>query len=200
VDGHAGLKHALKHWDDVRVQRCTTHKLENLRTHRPRRAQAELKRDYHRLLYAADNLAARAAYDAFVKKWSARCPAVAKSLEEAGLELLTFSDVPKAMWQSLRTTNTVENLNREFRRRTKTQASFGTEDAALIVLYGLVALRAHPAAEDRRPSPAPVVPREGMAEKWRKSVEWSTVQQPVTPSKQFPQDAGRIPVRGLNSV
>jgi putative transposase len=98
-----------------------------------------MKRDYHRLLYAADGLAARAAYDAFVKKWSALCPAVAKSLEEAGLELLTFYDFPKAMWKSLRTTNTVENLNREFRRRTKTQASFGTEDAALIVLYGLVA-------------------------------------------------------------
>lgn len=36
-------------------------------------------------------------------------------------------------------TNTLENLNREFRRRTTTQASFGTEDAALTVLYGLVA-------------------------------------------------------------
>jgi len=121
------------------VQRCTTHKLENLRTHCPRHAQAEMKRDYHRLLYAADGLAARAAYDAFVKKWATLCPAVAKSLEEAGLELLTFYDFPKAMWKSLRTTNTVENLNREFRRRTKTQASFGTEDAALIVLYGLIA-------------------------------------------------------------
>ena len=139
VDGNAGLKHALKQWDGVRVQRCTTHKLENLRTHCPRHAQAEMKRDYHRLLYAADGLAARAAYDAFVKKWSTLCPAVAKSLEEAGLELLTFYDFPKAMWKSLRTTNTVENLNREFRRRTKTQASFGTEDAALTVLYGLVA-------------------------------------------------------------
>ncbi len=116
-----------------------TLQLENLRTHCPRHAQAEMKRDYHRLLYAADGLAARAAYDAFVKKWSALCPAVAKSLEEAGLELLTFYDFPKAMWKSLRTTNTVENLNREFRRRTKTQASFSTEDAALIVLYGLVA-------------------------------------------------------------
>lgn len=139
VDGNAGLKHALKQWDGVRIQRCTTHKLENLRTHCPRHAQAEMKRDYHRLLYAADGLAARAAYDAFVKKWSTLCPAVAKSLEEAGLELLTFYDFPKAMWKSLRTTNTVENLNREFRRRTKTQASFGTEDAALTVLYGLVA-------------------------------------------------------------
>ena len=139
VDGNAGLKKALERWEGVRVQRCTTHKLANLKAHCPKHAQAEMKRDYHRLLYAADGLAARAAYDAFVKKWATLCPAVAKSLAEAGLELLTFYDLPKVMWKSLRTTNTLENLNREFRRRTKTQASFGTEDAALIILYGLVA-------------------------------------------------------------
>lgn len=139
VDGHAGLKKALERWDGVRVQRCTTHKLVNLKAHCPTHAQAEMKRDYHRIVYAADGLAARAAFDAFVKKWTTLCPAVAKSLEEAGLELLAFYAFPKAMWKSLRTTNTLENLNREFRRRTKTQASFGTEDAALIILYGLVA-------------------------------------------------------------
>jgi putative transposase len=111
----------------------------NLKAHCPKHAQAEMKRDYHRIVDAADGLAARAAYDAFVKKWATLCPAVAKSLEEAGLELLTFYDFPKAMWKSWRTTNTLENLNREFRRRTKTQASFGTEDAAVIILYGLVA-------------------------------------------------------------
>lgn len=55
-----------------------------------RHTQAEMKRDYDRLLYATDGLAARAAYDAFMKKWSTLCPAVAKSLDEAGLELLTF--------------------------------------------------------------------------------------------------------------
>lgn len=43
------------------------------------------------------------------------------------------------MWKSLRTTNALENLNREFRRRTKTPASFGTEAAAITLLYGLVA-------------------------------------------------------------
>jgi transposase-like protein len=55
------------------------------------------------------------------------------------VRLLTFYEFPKTMWKSLRTTNTLENLNREFRRRTKTQASFGTEAAALTLLYGLVA-------------------------------------------------------------
>lgn len=139
VDGNAGLKNALARWDGVRVQRCTTHKLENLLAHCPRHAQAEMKRDYDRIIYATDGLTARAAYDAFVQKWSTLCPAVATSLEEAGLELLTFYAFPKAMWKSLRTTNTLENLNREFRRRTKTQASFSTEAAALTLLYGLVA-------------------------------------------------------------
>lgn len=43
------------------------------------------------------------------------------------------------MWISLRSTNALENLNREFRRRTKTQASFSTEEAAITLLYGLVA-------------------------------------------------------------
>ena len=139
VDGNAGLKNALKQWDGVRIQRCTTHKLENLKAHCPQHARAEMKRDYDRLIYADDGLAGRAAYDAFVKKWSTLCPAVAKSLQEAGLELLTFYAFPQETWKSIRTTNTIENLNREFRRRTKTQASFSTEAAALTVLYGLVA-------------------------------------------------------------
>lgn len=131
-----------------------------------------MKRDYHRLLYAADGLAARAVYDTFVKRWSALCPAVAKSLEEAGLELLTFYDFPKAMWKSLRTTHTVENLNREFRRR--------TEDASLVRHRGRRVdravwarrVRSHPAAKDRWPSAAAVLPREGMAGSRVRRVEW----------------------------
>ena len=139
TDGHAGLKKALEAWSTVRVQRCTTHKERNLDDACPVHARAEMKRDYHRIIHADDGLAARAAYDAFVKKWTTLCPAVTRSIEETGLDLLTFYDFTKAMWKSLRTTNTLENLNREFRRRTKTQASFGTEAAAITLLYGLVA-------------------------------------------------------------
>jgi transposase-like protein len=58
--------------------------MENLRT-LPHHAQAEMKRDYHRLLCAADGLAARAAYEAFVKKVVHALSGVPKSLEEAGL-------------------------------------------------------------------------------------------------------------------
>ena len=139
VDGHTGLRKALEHWPGVQVQRCSKHKLANLEEHCPVHARAEMKRDYNRIVRSANGLAARKAYDAFVSKWSTLCPGVARSLEEAGDELLTFYEFPKSMWRSLRTTNPLENLNREFRRRTKTQSSFSTENAALTLLYGLVA-------------------------------------------------------------
>ncbi len=89
---------------------------------------------------ADDGLEVRAAYRDFVAKWTKLVPAVARSLEEAGLELLTFYSFPKSMWKSLRTTNALENLNREFRRRTKTQGSFATEASGFTLLWALVAL------------------------------------------------------------
>jgi len=139
TDGHAGLGKALAAWSGVKIQRCTLHKWRNLVEHCPVHARRELKRDYDRIVYAKDGLKAREAYAAFLAKWSELCPAVARSLEEAGLDLLTFYQFPRAMWKSLRTTNALENLNREFRRRTKTQASFATEDAAITLLFGLIA-------------------------------------------------------------
>jgi len=139
VDGHKGLQKALERWPSCQVQRCTQHKWSNLVEHCPLHARPELRRDYHRILYARDGLEARQAYEAFLAKWRKLCPAVATSLEEAGEELLTFYEFPRALWKSLRTTNALENLNREFRRRTKTQASFSTEGAAVTLLFGLLA-------------------------------------------------------------
>jgi transposase-like protein len=139
VDGHAGLGKALTAWPGVRVQRCVIHKGRNLAEHCPAHARAELARDYHRIVYAKDGLTAREAYASFLRKWRRLCPAVARSLEEAGEQLLTFYEFPRSMWKALRSTNALENLQREFRRRTKTQASFATEQAALTLLYGLVA-------------------------------------------------------------
>lgn len=141
TDGHAGLKKARSVWPKVAVQRCTNHKWENLKSHCPKHAHNELRRDWHTVVRAQDGDAARKAYDAMLRKWTTLCPPVARSLEEGGLELLTFYAFPKAMWRGLRTTNSIENLNREFRRRTKTQGSFSSEDAALTLLFGLVAFR-----------------------------------------------------------
>lgn len=138
-DGHKGLQKAARTWPGAGVQRCTVHKLQNLLDHCPVHARPELKRDYRAIVAADDAMTAKEAHAAFVKKWETLCSAVAKSLLEAGDELLTYFSFPKAMRRSLRSTNSLENLNREFRRRTKTQASFPNESAAVTLLYGLIA-------------------------------------------------------------
>jgi len=87
-----------------------------------------MKRDYDWIIYAEDGSAARAAYDAFVKKWSTLCSAVAKALPEAGLELLTFYELPKETWKSIRTTT---------RSRISIANSSPNEVASLVQYRGL---------------------------------------------------------------
>ena len=101
------------------MQRCTEHKRANLLEHCPAHARRELRRDYNRIVYSKNGIDARKAYDKLVAKWTPLAPAVVRSLEEAGNQLLTFYEFPRAMWKSIRTTTALENLNREFRRRTK---------------------------------------------------------------------------------
>jgi putative transposase len=140
VDGCSGLRGALDLvWSKVPAQRCAVHKLRNIQRKAPKHALDEVKADYHQIVYASDEKAARAAYADFMRKWTKLCPPVARSLDEAGGELLTFFRFPPSQWKVLRTTNVIERLNGEFRRRVKTQASLPTEDAGLVILFSLVA-------------------------------------------------------------
>jgi putative transposase len=139
-DGNAGLRRAVGLvWPRAAVQRCCVHKLRNLERKAPKHALPEIRDAFHRIVYAASADAARTAYRAFERTWVKRCPGVVTSLREGGDELLTFFRFPKAQWKTLRTTNTIERLHEEFRRRVKTQGSLPSEDAALVLLFSLVA-------------------------------------------------------------
>ena len=140
IDGNAGLARALAEtWPKTERQRCAVHKLRNLLAHAPKRLYDEIRADFHAIIYAENLASARTAYDAFLRKWRRQCEGVARSLEEAGLELLTFYGYPESQWKSLRTTNVIERLNGEFRRRVKTQGSFPSEQSVLVLLFGLLA-------------------------------------------------------------
>lgn len=140
LDGCPGLRAAVEEvWAGVEVQRCAVHKLRNLLSHAPKHATDEVRDDFHAIVYAESEGKAREAYEKFLAKWSKLSPSVAKSLEEGGEELLTFYRYPKSQWKALRTTNVIERLHEEFRRRVKTQSSLPNEEAVLILLYGLVA-------------------------------------------------------------
>ena len=139
IDGNKGLRAAVeKNWPATAVQRCTVHKLRNLERYAPRHALEEVKSDYHRIVYAESLEPANKAYRDFISKWKKLAPKVVVSLEEAGEELLTFYRFPKSQWKSLRTTNAIERLNGEFRRRVKTQSALPDARAAERLLFGLI--------------------------------------------------------------
>ena len=60
-------------------------------------------------------------------------------IDGGSVELIEVAQWAKVQWKTLRTTNTIERLHEEFRRRVKTQGSLPSEDAALILLFSLVA-------------------------------------------------------------
>jgi transposase-like protein len=139
IDGNPGLAAALKmQWPQLAIQRCTNHKLWNLLAKAPAHLREELAEDYRRMMYAFSREAVEQARVGFLRKWKLRCKAVSTSFEEAGDELFTFTSFPSSQWKALRTTNALERINEEFRRRTKTQASLPSEEAVLFLLFGLL--------------------------------------------------------------
>ena len=102
------------------------------------RLREELAEDYRRLIYAETRTLVEQARTRFATKWRLRCPAVVECLEEAGDDLFTFLRFPKTQWKALRTTNALERINGECRRRTKTQASLPGQEAVLLLLFGLL--------------------------------------------------------------
>jgi putative transposase len=136
--GNPGLAAALDRlWPRLPHQCCTVHKLRNLIAKAPRHAQEAVREDYHRIVYAETLERAKKAREAFLGKWKRPCAGVAASLEEAGEELLTFFPFPESQWVSLRTTNAIERMQLEFRRRVNTQAALPNEGAVLRVFFGL---------------------------------------------------------------
>jgi transposase-like protein len=76
---------------------------------------------------------------AFIRKWRLKHRAVADSLEEAGERLFTFTRPPPSQWRSVRTTNAIERLHEEFKRRIKTQTVLPSADTAAMLFWALLA-------------------------------------------------------------
>jgi putative transposase len=140
VDGAAGLDSAIAAvWDGVPVQRCTVHKHRNLLAHAPERLHEEITADYNDMIYAETSQKIEARRKAFVRKWRVKHRAVADSLEEAGARLFSFTRLPPEQWKSARTTNAIERLHEEFKRRIKTQTVLPSAETAAMLFWALLA-------------------------------------------------------------
>jgi transposase-like protein len=140
IDGGAGLERALASlWPQLPTQRCTVHKHRNLLAHAPEALHEEITADYHDMIYAETTAEAMRRRRLFLAKWRLKCRAVADSLEEAGERLFTFTRLHPGQWKSARTTNAIERLHEEFKRRIKTQTVLPSAETAAMLFWSLLA-------------------------------------------------------------
>jgi transposase-like protein len=136
LQGAALSKSAVSRW--WRVCRTTT-SAGAVAIWAPKHAREAVRKDYHAIVYAPSRSEAEQAHRRFLSKWEKLAPSVAASLEEAGDELLTFFDFPPSQHKALRSTNSIERVQEEFRRRVKTQASLPNDRAVLLLFFALFA-------------------------------------------------------------
>ncbi len=91
------------------------------------------------MIYAGTKVEIEKRRRAFLSKWRLKCKPVADSLEEAGDRLFTFARLDPSQWKSARTTNAIERLNEEFRRRIKTQTLLPDAATAPMLFWALLA-------------------------------------------------------------
>lgn len=137
TDGNPGLIAALELvWPRVALQRCWVHKLRNVSA-KLKRSQDQCLQEA-KLIYQADTR--RQAIERF-RAWNARWRKEAESAVrclEADLEqLLAFYDCPRPRWKALRTTNAIERLFVEVRRRIRTMCAFTTRDSCERILFSV---------------------------------------------------------------
>jgi putative transposase len=115
------------------------HKHRNLLAHAPERLHEEITAYYTDMIYAASPEEIETRRKAFIRKWRLKHCAVADSLEEAGDALFAFTRLPPSQWKSARTTNAIERLHEEFKRRIKTQTVLPSAETAAMLFWALLA-------------------------------------------------------------
>ena len=135
MDGLPGLEKVFKEeFPKAKVQRCQVHVSRNVLAKVPRKLKKAVADDLRSIFYASSKKKAMAFFDIFKDRWQQDLPSAVKCLENSIESCLTFFICPEEEWISLRTTNIIERLNKEFKRRTKPMEILAGENACYMLL------------------------------------------------------------------
>ena len=135
MDGLAGLEKVFKEeFSNAKVQRCQVHVARNVLAKVPRKQKKSVADDLRSIFYASSKEKALEFFKLFKMKWQKDLPSAVKCLENTIDSCLTFFMCPDEEWISLRTTNIIERLNKEFKRRTKPMEIVAGENACYMLL------------------------------------------------------------------
>jgi len=142
-DAHEGLKAAI---DKVMLgaawQRCRVHFLRNVLAKVPK-ASAEMVAAAIRTIFAQPDSASVAdQLDAIAEKLGRQFPAVEAMLKDAAVDICAFAAFPQAHWKKIWSTNPLERVNKEIKRRTNVVGIFPNE-AGVLRLAGSVLIEVH---------------------------------------------------------
>lgn len=140
MDGLPGLAQAFREaFINAKVARCWVHKFRNVIPLVPKRYQAEFKKDWDSMAYADGANEAKQAHEAFKLRWSKLCGDAVERFTKDIDALFVHYEFPRLHWASLRTTNPIERVNKEFKRRSKSMETMGPD--GLKALLAFTALR-----------------------------------------------------------
>jgi transposase-like protein len=137
-DDCPGLRKALKAvWPRSMPQKCQAHKLRNILAKLPRGVQGEIKRQIQEVFQAKDYETGLKKGRALIEAYEDRYPQAMECLGKSLEECLTCLKLPASHRRRVRTTNGLERLIEEARRRTKVQGVLGGEQAGLALIYAV---------------------------------------------------------------
>ncbi len=135
MDGLPGLEKVFKEeFPKAKVQRCQVHVVRNVLAKVPKKLKKAVADDIRSIFYASSKQKAMEFFDIFREKWKRDLPSAVKCLENSIEACLTYLMCPEEEWISLRTTNIIERLNKEFKRRTKPMEIVAGENACYTLL------------------------------------------------------------------
>jgi putative transposase len=135
MDGLTGLEKVFKEeFPNAKVQRCQVHVVRNVLAKVPKKLKKAVADDMRSIFYASSKKKAMEFFDIFKQRWQRDLPSAVKCLENSLEACLTFFICPEEDWISLRTTNIIERLNKEFKRRTKPMEIVAGENACYTLL------------------------------------------------------------------
>jgi putative transposase len=138
TDGCAGLAAAIQTvYPHAKHQRCWVHKMRNILERVRKRDYAQVKTGAQRIYLAESKAQAQAAFRGFAWCWRSTYPRMVKQLEKDLPELLTFLDFPRHLWRKLRTTNAIERIFVEVRRRTRPMVVFVNDRSVDRIVFSI---------------------------------------------------------------
>ncbi len=135
-DKHKALRRAVREvFPHAFKQPCLAHKMRNILSKLPRKAQKEMKPLVHQVFHASSYEEGLKLGKELIDRFKGTYTSAMECLEEDIKDCLTYLKFPEAHWRSIRTTNLLERMFGEGRRRTKVIPRFPTEASGLRLLY-----------------------------------------------------------------